>query len=214
MEHKEDLTMHTYSTLDGKTENIWYDPLTHTRMIDGYSPISTGFSSSYNSHIWSMSTVLWEDSKKEEVENSVNIINKSSNINGEHILICKDSTDLATDRILKTLSAIKGKLMAEISPIYIQKIECSITPEIRKNLVIAGKKLKMYGKKQPVIARFDEYGNRLPDELNLTDISQGIELKIVDPNNYGALYLEMKATELPNIEYKVRNGVINYGALF
>lgn len=120
---------------------------------------------------------------------------------GQHVVICKDMNDLSSERVLKTLSALKGKLMIDIAPIHVQKIECRMTPEVRKNLVKAGKRLKMYGKKQPVIARFDEYGNRLPDEIALPDSHHGIKLEIVNPDDYGIFYLEMKAIEFPSIEY-------------
>ena len=89
--------------------------------------------------------------------------------------------------------------MIDVAPIHIKTIECSITPQVRQNIVTASKKLKMYGKKRPIIARFDEYGNRLPDEIDL-GTSQGITLKIVDPEKYGIFYFELKGIEFPRIE--------------
>ena len=134
-----------------------------------------------------------------EEERSVNIVRKESYNSGEHIVACCDEKDLSIENILKTLSAIKGKLMIDVAPIHIKTIECSITPQVRQNIVTASKKLKMYGKKRPIIARFDEYGNRLPDEIDL-GTSQGITLKIVDPEKYGIFYFELKGTEFPRIE--------------
>lgn len=134
-----------------------------------------------------------------EEERSVNIVRKESYNSGEHIVACYDEKDLSIENVLKTLSAIKGKLMIDVAPIHIKTIECSITPQVRQNIITASKKLKMYGKKRPIIARFDEYGNRLPDEIDL-GASQGITLKIVDPEKYGRFYFELKGIEFPRIE--------------
>ena len=134
-----------------------------------------------------------------EEERNVNIVRKESYNSGEHIVACCDEKDLSIENILKTLSAIKGKLMIDVAPIHIKTIECSITPQVRQNIITASKKLKMYGKKRPIIARFDEYGNRLPDEIDL-GTSQGITLKIVDPEKYGIFYFELKGIEFPRIE--------------
>lgn len=161
-------------------------------------PSGTWGSTTINAHEYS-AAYGW-DSIKRKVEREeigdVNVINKPAG-KGEHIVACEDKNDLSIDRILKTLSAVKAKLMSDIAPIHIKTIECTLTPEVRKNIITASKRLKMYGKKMPIIARFDEYGNRLPDEIEL-DTTCGITLKIVDPDDYGPLYLEMRAIELPN----------------
>lgn len=156
---------------------------------------------------WDMSDIQREIEKK-EISN-VNVISERSKINGEYIVYCKDREDLSVEKILKTLSAVKGKLMLDIAPVHIQRIECSITPTIRKNIVTASKKLRMYGKKRPIIARFDDYGNRLPDEIEL-DTFQGITLKIVDPEDYGDYYLEMKASEFPSGDYVTRQAFYGF----
>ena len=135
-----------------------------------------------------------------EEEHNVNIIDMTP-VKGEYIVACKDKTDLAKDNVLKTLSRLKGKLMLQIAPVHIQKIECSITPEVRKNIVEASKRLRMYGKRRPIVARFDDYGNRLPDELELPNSYHGITLRILDPKFYGDMYLEMRAFELPSNTY-------------
>jgi hypothetical protein len=145
----------------------------------------------------------YEEMKKQyekEVIDTVNIISEKP-FKGEHVVICSDTHDLSTERILKTLSAVKGKLMLDIASIRVRKIECVMTPSVRKNIITASKRLKMYGKKCPIIARFDEYGNRLSDELELSDSYRGISLEIVDPKNHGEFYLKMKAIELPNKSY-------------
>lgn len=136
-----------------------------------------------------------------EEETTVKVFSKPSPIKGEHIVACEDKTDLSTENILKTLSVVKGKLMTDVSFIHIKEIICTTTPTVRKNIITAGKRLKMYGKKMPVLARFDEYGNRLPDTIDIGD-SSGLTLKIVEPEDYGEFYLELKAIEFPSVDYK------------
>lgn len=127
-------------------------------------------------------------------DKQVDVYRKQSYNSGEHIIACSNEKDLSIENILKTLSAIKGKLMIDVAPMHLREITCSMTPLVRKNIVDASKRLKMYGKKRPIIARFDEYGNRLSDEIDLgTD--QGITLKIIDPESYGKYYLELTGIE-------------------
>ena len=128
------------------------------------------------------------------------VVRRQSYNRGEHIVACFNEKDLSTENVLKTLSAIKGKLMIDVAPIHLKKIECSITPQVRKNIVAASKRLKMYGKKRPIIARFDEYGNRLPDEIDI-GTSGGITLKIIDPKEHGDFYIELKGVEFSKIDY-------------
>ena len=198
-------TMDVTSLTDRLTRTV-YVPSTRFRM-DGrdyvYRPSMT-CSDPYtyidaDEHSWKEI----QDRIKKEVIGTVNVKNKLSHDKREHIVFCDDEKDLSVERILKTLSAIKGKLMLDIAPIHVQKIQCVMTPEIRKNIVTASKKLKMYGKKRPIIARFDEYGNRLPDELEL-DSTGGVLLKIVEPEDYGVFYLEMKAIEFATIDYTMK----------
>ena len=141
--------------------------------------------------------------KLEEQEvGDVKVYNVPSSIQGEHIVVCDNEEDLSVDRVLKSLSAVKGKLMLDVAPIHIQRMECTMTPAVKKNIIQASKKLKMYGKERPIIARFDEFGRRLPDEINL-NTACGMTLIIVDgaDDNYGEYYLEMKAIEFPGTDY-------------
>ena len=141
--------------------------------------------------------------KLEEQEvGDVKVYNVPSSIQGEHIVVCDNEEDLSVDRVLKSLSAVKGKLMLDVAPIHIQRMECTMTPAVKKNIIQASKKLKMYGKERPIIARFDEFGRRLPDEINL-NTACGMTLIIVDgaDDNYGEYYLEMKAIEFSNIDH-------------
>lgn len=119
----------------------------------------------------------------------------------ERIVMCNNINDLTVDRVLKTLSIAKSKLMIECTPIHVKKIECSMTPLVRKNIISASKKLKMYGKKIPIVARFDEYGNKLPDEIEIDGINNGIILNFVDSNEYGEFYLELKGIMSPKSSY-------------
>ena len=199
------------TTLNDRFTRTIYQPNTEIRIDDRVIQSSTGWHDSYYKS-WDATTLSpdvldiydWEnitDRIRKEVVGNVRVKNKDSDEYGEHICFCDDKEDLTTDRILKTLSAVKGKLMLDVAPIHIRKIECSMTPAVRRNIIQAGKKLKMYGKKQPILARFDEYGNRLPDEIEL-DSTEGILLKIVNPEDYGSYYLEMKAIEFAKVDYK------------
>lgn len=125
--------------------------------------------------------------KKANVECSV----ESTPEGLSHMLVCCDKIDLSPEYILKNLSIFKGKLMLDIAPIDVYKFECYITPVVKDNLIRASKRLEMYGKKRPYIARFDDYGRRLPDEITI-DSSKGITLHIIDPADYGEFYFALK----------------------
>lgn len=139
---------------------------------------------------------------RREEELKVKIDKIQSSREGEHIMTCQNKDDLKQENILVTISAVKGKLMFEIAPIHVKEIICSMTPQVRANLVAAGKRLRMYGKKAPIIPSFDEYGNRLPDQIEIGD-SKGITVNIVDPKEYGELYFELKAMEFPSSTYAI-----------
>ena len=129
--------------------------------------------------------------RKEEVPMSVSVIKSADD--SERIVVCKNEHDLSMEHIVKTLAIAKDTLLSVIAFKSVQKIECSVTPLIRKHIIDANKKLNMYGKRPPIIAHFDEWGQRLPDDVDL-GFSEGITLKIVDPKEYGESYLELKAT--------------------
>ena len=138
----------------------------------------------------------------DEEELKVQVEKKKSYNKGEHIVACSNEGDLTPDRVLKTLSAVKGRLMMDLAPVQVKSIECIMTPTVRQNIVTASRKLKMYGKPRPIIASFDEFGKRLPDEIEIGNTS-GITLKIVDPKDYGEYYFELKGIEFPRIDYSV-----------
>lgn len=141
----------------------------------------------------------YRDLIESEDKFKVNIVSQKSGAR-THKVYCDDKIALTTENILKTLASMRGKLMLDIMPIRIESIECSVTPEIKNRLLSASKKLKMYGKKPPLVVRFDEWGDRLPDEIRTEDGS-GIQLKIVDPALYGELYFELRATEKMVTDY-------------
>jgi hypothetical protein len=157
----------------------------------------------YPSKHWrSFSTTLdYEDfmkkiGKEEEAKVKINL----EHFKDKYVCYIKDSDVLSPENVLMTLSAIKGRLMMEISPIHVKEFQCSMTPAVRKNIIQASKKLAMYGKRMPIIARFDEFGRPLPDKIEINN-SDGILLKILDPEDVGELYLELAALEFTTNEW-------------
>lgn len=104
---------------------------------------------------------------------------------------CKNPRDFELDKILKNLSIMKSRLMMECMPVHLRNIECKMTPQVKDNLIKAYKKCNMYGKSLPFVARFDEYGNRLSDQINIETL-EGMTIQIVDPEHYGEFYLEFQ----------------------
>lgn len=157
---------------------------------------------------WSTTTTLhaWPDWKKklineEELRKMEEVHTMKIHEDGKFIVSCNDEHDLSQERILTSMSAIKGKMMLDVAPIHIQRFECSMTPQVKANILQACNRLKMYGKKRPIIPRFDEYGYRLPDEITI-DTLEGMTVKIVDPKDYGELYFELRAIEFPSVSYR------------
>ena len=135
-----------------------------------------------------------------EDESKVSVRKIETHVAGERAVVCDDWKDLTVERILTTLSVVKGRLMLELSPKRVKKLECSITPAVKQNIITASKRLKMYGKEMPIIPHFDEWGTRLPDEIKIGDHS-GITLKIVNPEDFGEFYYELRATVFPADEH-------------
>lgn len=139
----------------------------------------------------------WELDKEDK--HKVSVSKKETYVEDERAVVCDEPKDLSIEHVLTTLSVVKGRLMMEVLPNHVKKLECSITPAVKQNIITASKKLKMYGKEMPIIPHFDEWGTRLPDEISIGDHS-GITLKIVDPEDFGKFYYELKATVSP-IDY-------------
>lgn len=176
-------------------------------VIDSESKTVTISPAMLRSNTWSTGVYDWEkeyqrqreEHLKEEIGN-VKIDEIKSSNPSEHIFACQNKEDLSIDNILTTLSAVKGRLMFDIAPVHVKEIICSVTPKVRDNILKASKKLKMYGKEMPIVACFDEYGKRLDDKIEIGAVS-GITLKVIDPEEYGELYYELKAIEFPSVEY-------------
>lgn len=176
------------------------DPLTTDSTIY-YPPLSPSITAEDWKNVLSWKELVTKLGKKEEAE--VNLVSKKSFDKHTHIVCCTDLLDLSHDKILITLSAIKGKLMFEVAPYMIKEFRCKMTPSVKKHIVEASRKSKMYGKKSPIIPSFDEYGNRLPDNIEIGE-HKGIQLEIIDPDEYGEMYLELSATEFPVTESETR----------
>lgn len=157
--------------------------------------------SSFTTDIYGMWPKMAEDELKKAVivgldkedESKVSVRKIESHTTDEQAVVCDDPKDLSVERILTTLSVVKGKLMWGVAPRRVESLECSITPAVKQNIITASKKLKMYGKEMPIIPHFDEWGTRLPDEIVIGNHS-GITLKIVNPEDFGEFYYELKAT--------------------
>ena len=107
------------------------------------------------------------------------------------VVRCEYPPDLEQDRIMKTISIMKSEMMMKCAPHRIDRIECRMTPSVRHNLIMAYRRLNRYGKKTPFVARFDEYGRRLEDEIRI-DTLHGMIIRIVDPVAYGLHYIEFE----------------------
>lgn len=171
----------TYTGSTGDAKTVYYPP-------KHWEPYST--------------TLDYEDfmkqiGKEEEAKVKVNV----EHFKGKYVCCIKDTPDLLPERILVTLSAVKGGLMMEVAPIHVKEFQCSMTPAVRKNIIQASKRNRMYGKKMPIIARFDEYGRPLPEQIEIND-SPGVNLRILEPAYDGELYFELVAIEFPNNEDK------------
>lgn len=143
---------------------------------------------------WSMSDLECGEpyySGEEVSDMNIEIAERRSPVSNEVIVVCKDRDDLEQDRILKCLSVMKAKLMLKCMPIHVKNIECKMTPIVKENIIKAYKKLQMYGKKAPFIARFDEYGRQLSDEIRI-DTMKGMDIKIINPEDYGIFYIEFR----------------------
>lgn len=204
-----------------------HSPYTITRTSTGDTYIDypypltapTGLSSGY-AHHWGSTTIYpgesvidvpsWKELMKKREREEVGDVDVMSEepFKGQHLVKCTNPNDLSVERILKTLSAVKGKLMIDTAVIRIKNFECKMTPAVKRHIVTASKKLKMYGKKPPIIARFDDYGRPLPDVIDF-DTMSGVALEIVDPQDYGEYYLELKAIEFRGDSYIHPDDVID-----
>lgn len=127
--------------------------------------------------------------KKEEIpEMKVEENREFGTSDYKYAVACHNYEDLLEKNILKCISIMKAKLMMECMPYHVKNIQCRMSPMVKNNIIMAYRKLSMYGKKTPFVARFDEYGRRLEDEIKI-DTMRGMDIKIVDPDIYGQNYL-------------------------
>ena len=123
-------------------------------------------------------------------------------LNRKYAVACHNCADLSQERILKSISVMKSKLMMQCLPYRVDRIKCKMSPMVKTNMINAYRRVNMYGKKTPFVACFDEYGRRLPDEIKI-DTLRGMDIKIVDPDTYGNNYLVFEAVCLEEKENKV-----------
>ena len=171
-----------------------------------YNPDTSSFTVDIPS-MWPKTEDDWHKLIKSEVEldkedkHKGSVPKKETHAKDERAVVCDDPRDLSVEHILTTLSVVKGRLMMELLPNRVKKLECRVTPAVKQNIITASKKLKMYGKEMPIIPHFDEWGNRLPDDIKIGDHS-GITLKIVNPEDFGVFYYELRATIIPeDVDY-------------
>lgn len=178
----------TYTGSYGDSKTIYYPSVSH--------PFVTSVEGTFASGSISYEDFMKSTGREEETKVELS----AEDFKNEYMVCCKNTPDLLSDHILTTLSAAKGKLMFGVAPIHIKEITCKMTPEVRQNIINASKRLKMYGKKSPIVPSFDEYGNRLPDQIEIGD-NRGIIIQIVDPEEYGMLYFELTAIKIPDTYY-------------
>lgn len=166
-----------------------YNEMWNTWNADPYIYSPSGWSTNV---IWDRRTLdsdMIEMIKEEEPEVKIYSERIPETLTDQCRVVCTKEQDLDKDRILLNLSKIKSQLMMKCAPMRVQSIECKMTPAVKENIIHAYRKIEMYGKKTPFVARFDEYGRRLPDEIKINTL-KGMTIKIVDPKDYGDFYLE------------------------
>ena len=112
-----------------------------------------------------------------------------------YVISCKDAEALSPYTILKSVNLIKARMEERCSSYIVESVECEMTPKIRENISMAYKRAKSFGKENRIlIARFDEFGNRLPDEMNLGIGPRlfHVSVNIVEPENEKEYYFCMK----------------------
>lgn len=144
---------------------------------------------------------VWRKLEMEEPKMSVHEERDHRSLGRRYAVACSHEPDLSQDRILKSLSAMKAKLMMQCAPIKVENIECRMTPAVKNNIIMAYKRLEMYGKKTPFVARFDEYGRRLTDEVKI-EVMKGMTIKILDPVDYGPYHIEFEGIVYDERLYK------------
>lgn len=196
MNFDDDTPFGVYNSWQGYFDDITSLSDTTKRYIYS-SPITQPLTSTWAAYDMSNSTIT-QPFSSDDIKEVKTVISKERDpfsIQDSYMISCKDKSDLSVENILRTIAIMKAKLCMEISfDTKVKWVECYMTPEVKKNIIIASKKLSMYGRYMPIVSRFDEYGRKLPDTFAL-DPEEKMKLEIVNSASYGAYYIAMKAVE-------------------
>lgn len=110
----------------------------------------------------------------------------------ELAITCEDEENLLQQNILSYLSIIKNEINDISKCINIRRIDCYMTPLVKKNIIMANKKLAMYGKEKSSTICFDEYGRVLSEKTKI-NTQEGMIITILDDPD--TLYLSFKIIE-------------------
>lgn len=158
------------------------------------------YNATTNTYTYNTPFYSTEISKEDIPKMNIEEYRDEKSLNRRYVVACHNYTDLSQERILKSISVMKSKLMFQCLPYRVDRIECKMSPMVKTNMINAYRRVNMYGKKTPFVACFDEYGRRLPDEVKI-DTIRGMDIKIVDPSTYGNNYLIFEAV-VPEKEWK------------
>lgn len=187
---------------------MWTSSWRPDSWLFGANTIDLGHSYTYNAtttntlNTFTFDTPFYLTEISEEDIPKMNIeeYRDEKSLNRRYAVACHNHTDLTQERILKSISVMKNRLMLRCLPYRVDRIECKMSPMVKTNMINAYRRVNMYGKKTPFVACFDEYGRRLPDEIKI-DTIRGMDIKIVDPATYGNNYLVFEAI-VPEREWK------------
>ena len=170
----------TYSTT--KHDSVVYPDESFDPLEDSYKLVDPTTEDVYEA----FKKAIKEHGETVTVHNSFTVSAESEAIS------CTDIKKLAPDHVLKQLSIMRSNLSRLCKNLIVDHINCRMTSETMESILHACRRLKMYGKEKPMIACFDEYGNRIQDKPNIETL-KGAEIEIVPSNEYGPYFLEFKA---------------------
>ena len=177
-----------YRTSDGAIVHRTYSPDAFSSTVD----ISSMWPKAEFSELdWYRINGIDIKSKEELPKMKVYEDRDAKSLGRRYAVACSHEPDLSQEHILKCISVMKAKLMMQCAPVKVMNIECKMTPAVKHNIITAWKRLDRYGKKPPFVARYDEYGRRLSDEIKI-DTLKGMTIKIVNPEDYGPYHLEFE----------------------
>lgn len=188
------------SSISGMNESIYLEPHLFGRWGDSYKTFTGGdifrgytFNPDTNSVSIDLPNLYHQGISEEDIpEMKIEEYKDDKYHNRRYAVACHCESDLSQERILKSISIMKSKLMMQCAPYRVENIKCEMTPAVKANMINAYRRVNMFGKKTPFVACFDEYGRRLPDEVKI-DTIRGMDIKIVDPTENGGSYLLFEA---------------------